>query len=269
MKTASSNFLQSLFDLSGKTALVTGASGGIGEAFSWALAGAGAHVCLHGRDHPKLKRLENKINKSGGTCSIYYSDLNSVKNCRELIKKVKARTKRIDILVNCAGINRRSLIADFSEIDFDSVVDVNLKSLFFLSQAVYPLMKKQGGGKIINIGSITSSTALGKVSVYTATKGAVAQLTKSMAIEWAKDNIQVNCLAPGFIKTPLTAKPLWGNPRRRKWLLDRIPANRAGNPEDLVGTLLLLASGGSSYLTGQMITVDGGFLVGKSWDVED
>jgi NAD(P)-dependent dehydrogenase (short-subunit alcohol dehydrogenase family) len=167
------------------------------------------------------------------------------------------------------GTNRRKPIRDVEAQDFEHIVAVNLQSVFFTCQAVYPIMREQGGGKIINVGSVTSTDGLGGVSVYGATKAAVAQLTKTMALEWAKDNIQVNCLAPGFIMTPLTEKGLWGDSHRKQWLLDRIPARRPGKPEELVGAALLLASDASSYITGQIINVDGGYLAGGSWLRDD
>jgi NAD(P)-dependent dehydrogenase (short-subunit alcohol dehydrogenase family) len=129
-------------------------------------------------------------------------------------------------------------------------------------------MREQGGGKIVNIGSMTSYVGIGNVAVYGMTKSALAQLTKTLAVEWAKDNIQVNCLAPGFIKTPLTAERVFGNPQIASWILQRIPARRPGTPEDMVGLALLLSSPASDYLTGHLIAVDGGFLAGGSWSAE-
>ncbi|MCA1595782.1 MAG: SDR family oxidoreductase [Chloroflexi bacterium] len=176
---------------------------------------------------------------------------------------------RLDVLVNCAGMNRRKPIKDATVDDFNTIIAANLRSVYFLSQAAYPMMKKQGGGKIVNIGSLTSTMGLGGVSVYGMTKAAMAQLTRTMAVEWARDNIQVNCLAPGFIVTPLTEAGLFGDDHRRRWILDRIPAGRPGGPDDLVGTALFMASAASDYLTGQLISVDGGFLAGGSWLKED
>jgi NAD(P)-dependent dehydrogenase (short-subunit alcohol dehydrogenase family) len=147
---------------------------------------------------------------------------------------------------------------------YDTIMGTNLESLFFLSQAVLPHMLARGGGKVINIGSLTSSIGLMNVSVYGMTKSAVAQLTKTMAIEWAEHNIQVNCLCPGFIATELTA-PLWADPQRSAWMLDRIPSKRPGTPSDLVGMAVYLASPASNYTTGQSIYVDGGFTAGSQW----
>ena len=143
---------------------------------------------------------------------------------------------------------------------------VNLRSAFFLSQAVHPMMQQQGGGKIINIGSMTSLLGFANLSIYGMTKSALAQVSKTMAIEWAADNIQVNCVAPGFIHTPLTEEYYWKDPYRSRWMHERIPARRPGLPEDLAGIVVWLASSASSYVTGQIITVDGGFTAGASWE---
>lgn len=260
------SYLESLFSLKGKIALVTGASGGIGRELAVGLAGAGASVALNGRDMADLDATRDAIAGSGGNARVLPADLADMAACRRLIADTVAAFGRLDILVNCAGMNRRKPIVDVTEEDFDIITAVNIKSLFFLSQAAHPIMKRHGGGKIIHIASLTSFSALGTTSVYGLTKAAVAQLTKTQAVEWAADSIQVNALAPGFIKTPLTEKALWGDEKKRKWLLDRIPAKRAGDPADMVATLLLMAAPGAAYLTGQIIAVDGGVLAGGSWE---
>ncbi len=258
-----------LFSLEGKTALVTGASGGIGRVIAQSLAGAGATVGLHGTRVGELHELRDEIEGQGGRARVLPADLREVAACRQLIADAHSALGRLDVLVNCAGINRRKPIVEVTDEDFDTVVAVNLRGLFFLSQAAQPIMRAQGGGKIINVGSVTSFDGLGDVSVYGATKGAVIQLTRTMAVEWARDNIQVNCVAPGFMMTPLTEGPVWGDEWRRSWLIDRIPARRAGMPEELAGTVLLLASPASSYMTGHTIVVDGGYLVGGSWQRDE
>lgn len=139
---------------------------------------------------------------------------------------------------------------------------------YFLSQAVQPLMRDAGGGVIINIGSVNSFFGLSSVSVYGLTKGAIAQLTRSSAVEWAPDGIRVNCLVPGFIVTPMNEDALWSDPRKRSWILDRVPMGRPGQPDDLVGALMFLASDASAFVTGQTLVVDGGFLAGGSWDYQ-
>ena len=251
-----------LFSLEGKSALITGASGGIGKVLAAGLAEAGATVAVHGTSRERVAGVGTKFVPLARR-------LEKVEDCRGLIAEAQRELQRIDILINCVGTNRRKPIRDVEAQDFEHIVAVNLQSVFFTCQAVYPIMREQGGGKIINVGSVTSTDGLGGVSVYGATKAAVAQLTKTMALEWAKDNIQVNCLAPGFIMTPLTEKGLWGDSHRKQWLLDRIPARRPGKPEELVGAALLLASDASSYITGQIINVDGGYLAGGSWLRDD
>ena len=266
---ASQPIVDRLFALDGKAALVTGASGGIGRALAVALGGAGAAVGVHGRDDADLEETRKLIETAGGRGVILKADIADVAACRRLIDETVRRLGRLDVLVNCAGINFRSPLAEATEEEFEKIFAVNLRALFFLCQAAHPVMKRQGGGKIVNVGSITTSWGLGGVGVYGMTKSAVGHLTRTLAVEWAADNIQVNCLAPGFIVTPLTEKALWGDEYRRKWILDRTPAKRPGRPEDLVGTLLLLSSPASDFLTGQIITVDGGFLAGGWWREEN
>lgn len=260
---------QDLFSLRGKAALITGASGGIGRVIAAALAQAGAVVGLNGVTESKLEEARRAVTQAGGRAVVLAQDVQTVANCRELASRAEMQLGRLDILVNCAGINRRKPIREVTEDDYDAITTVNLKAVFFLCQAAAEIMRRQGGGKIVNIGSVTSTDGLGGVSVYGITKAGVAQMTRTMALEWAKDNIQVNCLAPGFILTPLTEVGLWGDAHRREWLTARIPAGRPGRPEELAGAALLLASEASSYLTGQIINVDGGYLAGGSWLKEE
>jgi NAD(P)-dependent dehydrogenase (short-subunit alcohol dehydrogenase family) len=224
-------------------------------------------VALHDIAPERLTQVCNTVRDAGGHALPLVADLREVDACRRLIAEVYEGLGRLDVLVNCAGMNRRARIEAVTLDDYETIMAVNLRSLYFLSQAAHRIMRAQGGGKIIHIGSVNSSMGLGTVSVYGMTKGAVAQVTRTMAIEWAKDNIQVNCIAPGFMMTPLTETSLWGDDQKRRWLLDRIPMRRPGQPDELVGITLLLASGASSYLTGQTIAVDGGVLAGGSWEV--
>jgi NAD(P)-dependent dehydrogenase (short-subunit alcohol dehydrogenase family) len=260
-----SDTLERLFSLEGKVALVTGASGGIGGALAAGLAGAGASVAAHGSIADKTEATCAAIKEAGGNALPFVADLAGSGTAARLAADVEKAFGRIDILVNCAGTNRRRPAREATEADFDFITAVNLKSLYFLCQAVYPVMRRLGGGKIVNIGSVTSTDGLGGVSVYGMTKAAVGQLTKTLALEWAKDNIQVNCLAPGFFFTPLTEKGIWGDPHRNRWALERIPMGRAGQPDELVGAALLLSAPASSYLTGHTLNVDGGYLAGGSW----
>jgi NAD(P)-dependent dehydrogenase (short-subunit alcohol dehydrogenase family) len=260
------SILNRLFSLEGKTALITGASGGIGRVLSVALAEAGAFVALHGTNVEHLEETKRLVEEAGGKSVILTADIGKVENCRKLVADAHAALGGLDILLNNAGMNRRKPLAEFTEDDYDTIMAVNLRGLFFISQAAQPIMAAQGGGKIINVGSMTTFIGLANVGIYGMTKSAVGQLTRTQAVEWAKFNIQANCLCPGFIKTPLTAQGQWANPHISKWILERVPARRPGTPEDLIGTTLLLASPAGDFVTGQCIAVDGGFLAGASWD---
>jgi len=267
--TSSISFLDRLFSLTGKTALITGATGGIGEALAMGFAQAGATVGVHSRSPEKVAATCQAIAADGGKAVALTADITTVDACRHLVADAHAALGRLDILVNCAGINRRKPLTAVTEDDWETIMAVNLRSAYFLCQAAHPIMKTQGGGKIINIGSLNTTYGLDGVSVYGATKAGMAQMTRVMAVEWAPDKIQVNLLSPGFIMTPLTEEGVWQNERRSKWLHARIPMRRPGEPEELVGAALLLASPAASYMTGTAITVDGGFLAGGSWDRDE
>ncbi len=201
------------------------------------------------------------IEARGGKASVFTIDVTDRQSIDRAVKDVAAINGRIDILVNCAGINRREGLADVDEATYDKIMSVNLKGLFFVSQAVAPYMKEQKSGSIINIGSHNTGWVLGGCSVYGATKCGVVSLTRSMAVEWAKYNIRANCVSPGHIKTDLTTVT-WENPEKSKYLLDRIALNRPGYPEDITGVCILLASDASSYITGCEYRVDGGCISG-------
>lgn len=264
----SPSILNRLFSLGGKNVLLAGASGGIGQVLAVALAEAGATVAVHGRNPERVQQTCARVEAAAGKAVPFTADLTQVEACRNLVNEAQAALGRLDVLINCAATNRRKPMAQVTPEDFDAIVAVNLRSIYFLSQAAYPVMRAQGGGKIIHIGSINSFYGLDTVSVYGLTKGALAQLTKVMAVEWAADNIQVNCLTPGFFLTPLS-KPLWADREKARWFRERIPLRRPGQPEELVGAALLLASRASSYITGQNIVVDGGFLAGGSWECDE
>lgn len=260
--------LERLFSLRGKTALITGAGGGIGSVLALALAEAGATIAISDITGEAVEQTRHSIQEAGGRVVALPADLSKVEECRRLIRQAHESLGRLDVLVNCAGINRRKPIEAVTEDDYGAIMAVNLRSVYFLSQAAHPIMRAQGGGKIVNIGSITGSFGLGMVSVYGATKAGVAALTRTMAVEWAKDNVQVNCIAPGFFLTPLSDKSIWADDHKSRWLLDRIPARRPALPKELVGALLLLASDASSYITGETMVVDGGFGAGGSWEID-
>jgi 2-deoxy-D-gluconate 3-dehydrogenase len=257
--------LNELFSLKDKVALVTGGSGDIGKAIASAFAEAGAHLALNGQTQAKLVKVQRELGAHGNRVETFLADVSEPATAKALVARVSETFGGIDILVNCAGINRRKPILDVTLDDYEKIMNVHLRGTFFLSQAVAPIMAQRGGGKIINIGSATIHTGVADVSVYGAAKAGMDALTRTMAVEWAEHNIQVNTLAPGFIMTDLTKEGLWANERRSKWLLDRIPMKRAGLPEEMAGVALVFASKASSYLTGQTIHIDGGFAAGSKW----
>lgn len=259
-----SDYLASLFSLNGKTALIAGGAGAIGSAISEAFAKAGARVIVHDLAQDRLDVLEKRFLSEGLEFTGLQADLSSAAACDELVENARAITGRIDILVNLQGANRRKPIADVSQDDFDLITSVNFRSVYFLSKAVRPLMKVQGGGKILHFSSLSANISFDTISVYAATKAAVTSLTKSMAHEWASDNIQVNAIEPGFVKTEFT-KPLWDDEYRGRWFASYIPAGRLAVPEDLIATALSLVAPSSQYITGRAVVVDGGVLSGDSW----
>lgn len=254
------SILESLFSLEGKTAIVTGASRGIGRAGAIALAGAGANVVLVGRDEAALKETEGAIqaNKSVRThCAGV--DVKDPAQMMEVVTTAIQRFGTIDILLNNAGIIRRAPAADYSAHDWYDVIDTNLNAVFSWAQAVGKVMIEQGSGKIINMASLLSFQGGVNVAAYTASKGAVMQLTKELSNEWAKYGVQVNAIAPGYIETNATAA-LSSDSKRKEQILARIPAGRWGEPEDIQGAILYLGSAASDYVTGTVLVVDGGWL---------
>jgi gluconate 5-dehydrogenase len=249
--------MEQYFSLHGKTALVTGSSGGLGKFFAEGLAKHGAKVIVNGRNKEKLNETVNEfISKSLNVEGYSFDVTNSEdvnKNTRIILKKYG----KIDILVNNAGIQKRHPLEDFPEEEFDAVLHGNLKSAFLVSKAFVKPMIESKSGKIINICSLQSELGRNTISPYAASKGGLKMLTRGMATEWAKHNIQVNAIGPGYYKTEMT-KALYENKEFDNWLCNRTPASRWGNPEELIGTLVYLASQASSYVNGQIIYVDGG-----------
>jgi 2-deoxy-D-gluconate 3-dehydrogenase len=245
------------FDLSGRVALVTGANTGIGQAIAVALAEAGAEVALAGRSAPTetLARLA----ATGRRSADIRADLSSTEPVARVVAEAEAALGPVDILVNNAGIIRRNDLADFTEEDWDAVVDTNLKVLFFLSQAVARGMAARGAGKIVNIASLLSFQGGIRVPSYAAAKSGVAGVTRAMANELAAKGVQVNAIAPGYIATNNTAA-LQADATRNRQILERIPTGRWGRPEDIAGAAVFLASSAADYVTGQVLAVDGGWL---------
>lgn len=259
-----SSYLSDLFSLSGKTALVAGGAGAIGSAVSEAFARAGAKVIAHDLSQERLDRLSGRFDAAGLDFTGIQADLGAAEAAVKLVEEAGNVTGRIDILVNLQGANRRKPIADVTPADFDLISSVNLRSVYFLSQAVHPVMKAQGGGKILHFSSLSANISFDTISVYAATKAAVTSLTRSQAHEWADDNIQVNAIEPGFVQTEFT-RPLWDDDYRAEWFANFIPLGRLAVPEDLVTTALYLVAPASRYITGQNVVVDGGVLTGASW----
>jgi len=249
--------MSGLFDLTGRVAIVTGANTGIGQALAIALAEAGADVALVGRT-PADETAE-KVRSAGRRAAIIRADLSTVAPVQEVVDQTVSELGRLDILVNNAGIIRRADTLEFTEEDWDAVIDTNLKSVFFLSQAAARHMVKAGGGKIINIASLLSFQGGIRVPSYTASKSGVAGLTKLLANEWAPKGINVNAIAPGYIATNNTAA-LQADETRNRQILERIPAARWGQPSDLAGAAVFLASRASDYVQGHILAVDGGWL---------
>ena len=249
--------MTALFDLSGQAAIVTGANTGIGQGIALALAAAGANLALVGRT-PAVETAA-LIEAAGRRAATIDADLSSIAPVAGVVEQVLAQFGRLDILINNAGIIRRADAVDFSEADWDAVIDTNLKSVFFLCQAAGRHMIAQGRGKIVNIASLLSFQGGIRVPSYTASKSGVAGLTKLLANEWAAKGVNVNAIAPGYIATNNTAA-LQADETRNRQILERIPAGRWGAPSDLGGAAVFLASPASDYVNGHVLAVDGGWL---------
>lgn len=245
------------FSLEGKAALVTGANTGIGQAIAVALAEAGADVALAGRSEPA--ETIALIEATGRKCVNIKADLSSIEPVDRVIGEAVAGLGKIDILVNNAGIIRRDDLLQFSEADWDAVMDTNLKTLFFLSQAAARGMVERKMGKIVNIASLLTFQGGIRVPSYAAAKSGVGGVTKAMANELAPQGVQVNAIAPGYIATNNTAA-LQGDETRNRQILERIPTGRWGDPKDIAGAAVFLASPASDYVTGHVLAVDGGWL---------
>jgi 2-deoxy-D-gluconate 3-dehydrogenase len=248
----------SLFDLSGKVALVTGSSTGLGESIAIGLAGAGAKVVGVSRRESII--AEREISELGGEFYQIRADLSNISIYQDIIDKIIDKYGRIDILVNNAGMTKRAMAVDFKPEDWDEVININQRAAYFLSQAVgRELIKQKSGGKIINICSIRTFQGGSGVSAYTASKTALAGITRSLATEWARFNIQVNGIAPGFFETEIS-RPLREDAKRNAEILSSIPAGRWGKPEELQGTVIYLASKASDYVNGHVLVLDGGYM---------
>ena len=251
-----------LFDLTGKVALVTGGNGGLGLAMAKGLAQAGAGIVVAGRDEKKTAQALVEIRALGARAEGVAVDVTQEALIKDMVSYTLEKLSRVDILVNNAGTTVRKEPQDLTSEEWDQVMDVNLRSAFLASKEVYPHMKAQGGGKIINIGSMYSLFGGGGSGApYSSSKGGVVQLAKSLAVAWAKDNIQSNTILPGWFMTELTAAIPATQPDRYGLISRRIPTGRWGKPEELQGAVVFLASPASDYVTGAVLTVDGGYSV--------
>jgi 2-deoxy-D-gluconate 3-dehydrogenase len=249
--------MHNLFDLTGKVAMVTGAGTGLGQGFALGFAGAGADVVLV--DRVEQNETRDRVQALGRRALPIVADLSQMTSIRQVVETALKEFGHIDILMNNAGIIRRTPAVDFSEQDWDDVMAINAKTVFFLSQAVARDMMKRKAGKIINIASLLSFSGGITVPSYAASKGAVAQVTKALANEWGQYGLNINAIAPGYMVTNNTAN-LRKDPVRTKSIDERIPAGRWGMPEDLQGAAVFLASKASDYVNGHVLVVDGGWM---------
>ncbi|MDD4144822.1 MAG: SDR family NAD(P)-dependent oxidoreductase [Prolixibacteraceae bacterium] len=248
-----------LFNVSGKKVLITGSTGGLGSSFAKGMAENGAVVILNGRNTEKLKTQLQQFQEWGFKAYGYAFDVTDSEQINNAVEQINSEVGTIDVLVNNAGINIRAPLEVYEDIDWEKVIATNLTAAFKVSRAVVKKMIEQKSGKIINIGSMQSELGRATIAAYAASKGGIKMLTRAMAVDWAKYNIQVNGIGPGYFKTDLT-KPLYENPEFDAWLCGRTPSNRWGDPDELLGALIYLSSAASNYTNGQMIYVDGGLL---------
>jgi NAD(P)-dependent dehydrogenase (short-subunit alcohol dehydrogenase family) len=249
-----------LFDLTGKIALVTGASKGLGRAMSVALAKAGASLALCARDREGLAATKAAVEGHGARAEVFEMDVLKDASVREAVARVLSTFGRLDVLVNNAGVNVRKPTLELSEEEWDLVLDTNLKGYFLVARAVGAHMVARGKGKVINVSSIFGAVGMYNQLAYASSKGGVGMMTKVMAIEWAKAGVNVNAIAPTYFETPLVAA-LRNDPERFRFINERTPMGRWGQPEELEGTLVYLASSASDFVTGQTLFVDGGWTI--------
>ena len=251
-----------LFDLTDRVAVVTGGNGGIGKGIAQGLASAGCNIVIAARNMDKSAGAAREIEQEYGVKTLCLElDVKAPESIKLMPGQVMQEFGRLDILVNNAGVNVRKAPQDFSVEEWDHIQTTNLRSVFLCSQAVHPLMKGRGG-KIINTGSLTSLIGSARTSPYAASKAGVLQLTRSLAVAWAPDNIQVNAILPGYIATPLTVQSRKDFPGLDEHVLQRTPAGRWGTPEDFAGPAVFLASKASDFVTGEFVVVDGGYTQG-------
>jgi 2-deoxy-D-gluconate 3-dehydrogenase len=247
------------FDLMGRVALVTGGNGGIGLGMARGLAQAGAAIAVAGRNLEKSEAAAAELSAKGVRTAVVEVDVTDEMSCRKMVDTTMAQLGRLDILINNAGINIRKQPQDYTLAEWRLVIESNLSSAFTCSHAAYPHMKSAGGGKIINIGSMMSIFGASFAAAYAASKGGIVQMSRALATAWAKDNIQVNAVLPGWIDTDLTRRARAEVSGLNSMVLMRTPARRWGTPDDMSGVAVFLASPASDFVTGTAIPVDGGY----------
>jgi NAD(P)-dependent dehydrogenase (short-subunit alcohol dehydrogenase family) len=252
--------IMEIFDLSGKVAMVTGSTKGLGENSAMALAKAGADVAVCGRDSADLKRVSEAIKGLGRDSEGFAFDVTKKGSILEGVDKILQRFGKIDILMNNAGLNHREPVVDYPEEAWDLVISTNLKGYFLVTQAVAPHMLNQGYGKVINISSILGKIALPNQLAYASAKGGVEQMTKVMALEWAKQGVRVNAIGPTYFETEMV-KPIRNDPERFNFINTRTPMGRWGYLPEMEGIVIFLAATASDFITGQTIYIDGGWTI--------
>ncbi|MFM7072288.1 MAG: SDR family NAD(P)-dependent oxidoreductase [Planctomycetota bacterium] len=268
-----------LFAVAGQVGLVSGGSRGIGRAIAQGFAERGARVVISSRDAANLKKAADEMSSlaaaappalrgdaAAGSVDAIAADVAKSADIERLVQETLAAHGRIDTLVNVAGVNRRKPALELTEDDYDFILDINLKGAFLLSRAVGRHMVDRRAGNQINIASLNTDRPLKNVLPYAVSKAGIAHMTRALAVEWGPAGIRVNAIAPGFVLTDLTRK-LWSEPTMQSWGFANTPLQRLGQPDDMVGAALFLASSGASFMTGQTIYVDGGFTAGWNWPI--
>jgi 2-deoxy-D-gluconate 3-dehydrogenase len=250
------------FRLDGRVALVTGAGRGIGEGIAVGLAEAGADLALVARTRSDLERVAEEIRTLGRRALVVPCDVADVTAIPATVQKVVEADGQIDILVNCAGLQHRMTVLEATVEGWEQVINTNLRSVYFTTQAVGRVMVERQRGKVINIASMTAYRGFHMISPYGISKAGIANFTKYLAVEWAPYNIQANAVAPGWITTPMTSQM---GADRIRWVCEHVPQGKFGTPRDVAGLVVFLASPAADYITGQTIPVDGGFLAGNPW----
>jgi NAD(P)-dependent dehydrogenase (short-subunit alcohol dehydrogenase family) len=251
--------IQKLFSLEGKKAMVVGGAGGLGRVQARALAGAGAQVAVCDLEAAACREVVRELEAQGGQGAAFGMDIRSKESVTRTAAQAMAEVGPIDILCNTAGVNYRVPLLEYPEEEWDRVLEINLKGIFLVSQAMVPRMIERGYGKVINMSSIMGRVTYFNQAAYCSSKGGVDQLTRVMALEWAKDGVRVNAISPTYIETPLVKKVLEEEPERVEYIQRRTPMGRLGRAEELMGLTIFLASPASDLMTGQSLCIDGGW----------